>query len=67
MREKLLNRKEAAEYIGITQSTLASWDCTKRYKIPKIKLGRLIRYRQDDLDKWILKQRVDYEDVNPSA
>jgi excisionase family DNA binding protein len=52
-RPQLLTRKEAAAYLGITEGTLAVWNCTKRYPIPYIKIGRLARYRIADLDAFI--------------
>jgi hypothetical protein len=45
----LLSRKEAAAFLGVKENTLAVWTCTKRYNIPVIKVGRLVRYRFPDL------------------
>ncbi len=45
----LLNRKEAAEFLGLKTMTLASWKATKRYDLPVIKIGKLVRYRITDL------------------
>lgn len=50
---ELLNRKEAAVYLGIAEQTLAIWHCTKRYNLPCAKIGRLVRYRKSDLDAFI--------------
>ncbi|MHA1540782.1 MAG: helix-turn-helix domain-containing protein [Alphaproteobacteria bacterium] len=52
-KNKLFTTKETSQYIGITQGTLAVWRTTKRYKIPYIKIGRLVKYRKSDLDTWI--------------
>lgn len=49
----LLTPAEAAVYIGVTGNTLSVWRCVGRYKIPYIKVGRLVRYRQSDLDAWL--------------
>ena len=46
---KLLTRKEAAEYLGCTEGTLAAWKCTKRYPLPYVRIGRNIRYKLADL------------------
>ena len=51
----LLSRKEAAKYLGISEQTLAIWKCTKRYDLPFVKIGRLIKYRKSDLDGFIFK------------
>ncbi len=51
--DKLLTRKEAAEYLGLSEGTLAVWKTTKRYPLAVIKVGRSVRYRQSDLDKFL--------------
>lgn len=52
-KDMLLNRKEAARYINFTPGTLAVWDCTKRYDLKPIKIGRSVRYRKSDLDAFL--------------
>ena len=49
----LLSRREAAEILGVRESTLAVWHTTNRYPLPVIKVGRLARYRRDDLEKFL--------------
>ena len=51
--DPLLTRAEAAEYIGVRPTTLAAWALTGRYDLPVVKVGRLVRYRKSDLDKWL--------------
>ena len=46
---KLLNPPEAAAFLSVSKITLAGWRCSKRYSLPYIKIGRLVRYRQADL------------------
>lgn len=48
-----LNRKQAAEYLGVTEGTLAVWASTGRYQLPFIKVGRKVFYRQSDLNAFI--------------
>ena len=55
--EALLDRKTAAKYLNLSPGTLAVWDCTKRYNLNPIKIGRAVRYRKADLDKFI-EQRL---------
>lgn len=55
----LLNSHQAAQYIGVTPGTLEVWRCTKRYQIPFIKVGRLVRYRKSALDIFLDQQTVD--------
>ena len=50
---KLLTRKEAAKFLGISEGTLAVWKVTKRYPLPLIKVGRLVRYRETDLIQFL--------------
>lgn len=55
----LLNREEAANYLGVSPSTLANWACTKKYQIKFIRVGRSVRYRQCDLDAFVLRGEVE--------
>ncbi|MGR5166356.1 helix-turn-helix domain-containing protein [Vibrio astriarenae] len=52
-----LNRKLAAEYLGVTEGTLAVWASTGRYSLPFIKVGRKVFYTLADLDAF-LESRV---------
>lgn len=51
--ESLLTQEQAAEILGVTPGTLSVWRCTKRYNIPYIKVGRLVRYRKSALDAFL--------------
>ena len=55
--EKLLTRKQTAEFLGVTEGTLAVWACTKRYELAYIKIGRLVKYRQSDILIFLEKRR----------
>ena len=54
----LLTRKEAANYIGVEPKTLDVWACTKRYNLKFYKVGRLAKYRLEDLDAFISERAV---------
>ncbi len=55
---KLLTRKEAAEYIGMSPGTLAVWASTKRYDLKPIKVGtKAVRYFRSELDKFLLLKK----------
>lgn len=54
----LLSRLEAAEYLGVSANTLAVWACTNRYGLPLVKVGRLVKYRLDDLNGFIESRTV---------
>ena len=49
----LLTAIEAAEFIGVQVQTLAVWRTTGRYSLPFVRVGRLIKYRRSDLEKWL--------------
>lgn len=55
----LLTNDDAAVYIGVTPRTLEVWRCTKRYIIPYIKVGRLVKYRQKSLDDFLMSRTVE--------
>lgn len=54
----LLTRKQAAEYLGVETETLHNWACTRRYNLPFIKVGRLCKYRKEDLDTFLTQRTV---------
>jgi excisionase family DNA binding protein len=49
----LMSRKEAAAYLGVSETTLAIWKCTGRYNLKVYKIGRLAKYKKADLDAFI--------------
>lgn len=51
--EPLLTEKQAAEILGLNHGTLTVWRCTKRYKIPFVKVGSSVRYSRKALQAWI--------------
>jgi predicted DNA-binding transcriptional regulator AlpA len=55
---KLLHTRDAADYLGLTPTTLEHWRCLRKGP-PFVKIGpRAIRYRLSDLLGWI-EGRVD--------
>ncbi len=56
--DKLLTRTEAAAYLGVAKGTLDVWATNKRYNLPYIKIGRLAKYRQSDLEAFIASRTV---------
>ncbi len=51
--KQMLNAEEAADYIGLSKSTLAIWRSTGRYELPYVKVGRYVRYRRKDLQAFL--------------
>jgi len=58
VRSELLNRREAAAYLGVSEQTLAIWKCTGRYNLPYVKIGRLVKYKKSDLDAFIQRNHT---------
>ncbi|MDR0881614.1 MAG: helix-turn-helix domain-containing protein [Candidatus Adiutrix sp.] len=57
--ETFLSRKEAAEFLKMSEIFLAKDIVTRRHRVPYMKFGRSVRYRLADLEAWALRQRVD--------
>jgi len=55
----LLTTEQAAKRLGTKPGTLHVWRTTKRYPLPYIKVGRLVRYRAEDIDAFLIKRTVD--------
>jgi excisionase family DNA binding protein len=56
--DELFSNDDAADYIGVAHRTLEVWRCTKRYQIPFIKVGRLVKYRKSALDAFLEARTV---------
>jgi len=55
---KLLTPAEAAAFLQIQEQTLAAWRCNSRYSLPFSRVGRSIRYKLSDLEKWVAARTV---------
>jgi excisionase family DNA binding protein len=62
-KEELLTRKQAAHYLGISAGTLAIWASVKRYNLPYIKIGHLVKYRRKDLDTFIASRTIQQKEI----
>ena len=56
MMTKLLTIVEASEYLGVSKLTLYGWVSAR--KVSFIKVGRLVKFKKEHLDKWIDQQTV---------
>lgn len=56
--QKMLSRTEAAQFLGISPYTLATWACTKRGVIPYVKIGKFVKYQIADLETYIASRTV---------
>ncbi|MGO8083756.1 helix-turn-helix domain-containing protein [Rhizobium leguminosarum] len=55
--ETLVPARRAAEYLGVSQKTLANWRCSGTRGLQYVQVGSRILYRQRDLDDFILNSR----------
>ena len=56
--QELLKVEDVARVTGLSPETLAQWRSQKR-GIPFIKISRnCVRYRQSDLDSWLVERTV---------
>jgi excisionase family DNA binding protein len=56
--EKLLSPLDLAEYLDVPRSTVYEWNY-KRSGPPAIRVGKHVRYRQADVERWLTaKQSV---------
>ena len=53
-----MTRKQAAEYLGLAENTLARWASEGTHAIPFTKVGYRVRYSREDLDEWLASRRV---------
>ncbi len=49
----LLTPEDAAQHLGVSARTLATWRSTGRHALPYVKVGARVRYRRTDLDAWL--------------
>ena len=57
MKQKLLNIKEAANYLSLTVKAI--YQLVHRKKIPVVRLGRTLRFDIDILNQWIANNQND--------
>ena len=60
MKKRLLDIRDASEYLGIPVNTLRCW-CSRK-TIPHVKIARMVRFDVEELDRWIGERAV-----NPDA
>ena len=53
----LLTETEAAQVLGMKPQSLSVWRLHKK-NLPFVKIGRLVRYRREDIEAWLERQTV---------
>jgi hypothetical protein len=57
--KRLYSRKETAKIMGFSSpGILAMWAFRKRPNLPYIKVGKLIRYLEEDILKFLVEHRI---------
>ena len=62
--DRYLTAQEAAKYLGYAIGTLYN-KCVAG-EIPHLRLGRNLRFRHADLDKWVREQNSEYPEHIPA-
>jgi excisionase family DNA binding protein len=52
--KEIMNVEEAADFLGISKNTLYEWVVQK--KIPHMKVGRLLKFKREHLERWLEKR-----------
>ena len=55
--QRYISPQELSKYLNLSTQTVYEWICQK--KIPYIKMGRLVRFDQREIDKWVQTQKVE--------
>lgn len=54
--EALMTPQQAAQVLGLSVKTLATWRSTGRHALPFIRCGGRVRYRRSDVNAWLESQ-----------
>jgi len=54
MTDRLLSVDEIATFLGVQRDTVYQW--IKRHGLPARRVGRLWKFRQDEVDEWFNQQ-----------
>jgi len=57
VRDRLLSANEAAQLLGVSAYTIRQW--ARERRIPYYKVGRLLRFDADEIERWLGQQRRD--------
>lgn len=59
---KYLKPQELAAMLGVDVSTIYGWTSAK--KIPYLKISRLVRFRPEEIEKWIKEREIPVQDFS---
>lgn len=58
---QFLNEREVAKVLGLSLQTLRNDRCAPRLNIPYYKIGKSVRYREDEIFKFMETKKVQHE------
>ncbi|MBI1823702.1 MAG: helix-turn-helix domain-containing protein [Nitrospirae bacterium] len=58
---KYLNIQELSSHLNVKAKTIYGW--ISQREIPHFKLGRLVRFEKDEIDRWLEQKKVDPIDL----
>lgn len=61
MQKRFYTVDEIAEYLGVEKSTVYAWVHTRQ--LPYYKIGRLVKFRFDEIQEWIKGRKVNVVDI----
>jgi len=56
MPQNLIGIETVSKQLGISVNTVYAWICQKR--IPYVKIGRLVKFDQRDIDAWVESRKI---------
>jgi excisionase family DNA binding protein len=62
LEDRWLSVEEIAEYLGIKRDTVYKW--INRKNMPAHKVGRLWKFRKDEVDEWIRQDNTGQRNVD---
>ena len=65
--DDLLTPEEAAEQLDVSARTLSNWRSTGENELPYLKIGRNVRYRQEDIDELLEDLEAEGADSDAGA
>lgn len=63
----LLRPEVVARMLDVNEGTLAVWRTTRRYPLPWVKVGRVIRYKMEDVQNFIRLRTNEGDDISKAG
>jgi excisionase family DNA binding protein len=55
-RKQLLTTRELAGILNVTLSTIYTWSSEDRLPIPPLRVGSLLRFKEEDVDAYLTRK-----------